>query len=204
MSFSLLYRCGRQMASRRLIALPSLSLLSLLALFLMTSLVWYRGMTSLVTNQHQSEHYSSRSLVCRSDMNVSVLPPMADDDLTLTRELFTYLTSPDPAACRRLAKFGGTAILDAANIPVLDGQKGVCMDAEFASLFTPDCLIVIVQQHRDPVFARDVSEFGCQLHKKGLVLIFCIIEFVAMTWYSISYIPFARDAVINTFKSCIG
>ncbi|KAF0304549.1 Vesicle transport protein SFT2A [Amphibalanus amphitrite] len=42
------------------------------------------------------------------------------------------------------------------------------------------------------------------LHKKGLVLIFCIIEFVAMTWYSISYIPFARDAVINTFKSCIG
>ena len=43
-----------------------------------------------------------------------------------------------------------------------------------------------------------------QLHNKGLVLIFCIIEFLAMTWYSISYIPFARDAVINAFKSCVG
>ncbi|XP_037083104.1 vesicle transport protein SFT2B-like isoform X1 [Pollicipes pollicipes] len=42
------------------------------------------------------------------------------------------------------------------------------------------------------------------LGKKGLVLIFCIIEFLAMTWYSISYIPFARDAVLNTFKTCLG
>jgi len=42
------------------------------------------------------------------------------------------------------------------------------------------------------------------MHKKGLVLIFCIIEFLAMTWYSISYIPFARDAVMKTFQSCVG
>uniref|UniRef100_A0AAY4E0Z5 Vesicle transport protein n=1 Tax=Denticeps clupeoides TaxID=299321 RepID=A0AAY4E0Z5_9TELE len=28
--------------------------------------------------------------------------------------------------------------------------------------------------------------------KRGLAIIFCILQFLAMTWYSISYIPFAR------------
>jgi len=37
--------------------------------------------------------------------------------------------------------------------------------------------------------------------KNGLVLIFIIIQFLAMTWYSISYIPFARDAVKKTLGS---
>ncbi|KAL3255050.1 hypothetical protein MRX96_046697 [Rhipicephalus microplus] len=36
-----------------------------------------------------------------------------------------------------------------------------------------------------------------------LTIIFCIIQFVAMTWYSLSYIPFARDAVKKCFQSCI-
>ncbi|CAH2221573.1 vesicle transport SFT2B [Pelobates cultripes] len=38
---------------------------------------------------------------------------------------------------------------------------------------------------------------------KGLALLFCILQFVAMTWYSISYIPFARDAVKKCFTMCI-
>nr|XP_015906720.1 vesicle transport protein SFT2B isoform X2 [Parasteatoda tepidariorum] len=29
-------------------------------------------------------------------------------------------------------------------------------------------------------------------HKNGLVILFCIFQFFAMTWYSISYIPYAR------------
>jgi len=36
--------------------------------------------------------------------------------------------------------------------------------------------------------------------KKGLSIIFCILQFGAMTWYSISYIPYARDAI----KKCFG
>ncbi|XP_077102525.1 vesicle transport protein SFT2A [Siphateles boraxobius] len=40
-------------------------------------------------------------------------------------------------------------------------------------------------------------------HKKGLAIIFCILQFLAMTWYSISYIPFARDAVMKCFTSCL-
>ncbi|NXI86250.1 SFT2A protein, partial [Rhipidura dahli] len=28
--------------------------------------------------------------------------------------------------------------------------------------------------------------------KKGLAVLFCILQFLAMTWYSLSYIPFAR------------
>ncbi|XP_063300504.1 vesicle transport protein SFT2B-like [Pelobates fuscus] len=38
---------------------------------------------------------------------------------------------------------------------------------------------------------------------KGLALLFCLLQFVAMTWYSISYIPFARDAVKKCFTMCI-
>uniref|UniRef100_A0A3Q0RTF1 Vesicle transport protein n=1 Tax=Amphilophus citrinellus TaxID=61819 RepID=A0A3Q0RTF1_AMPCI len=37
--------------------------------------------------------------------------------------------------------------------------------------------------------------------KKGLAIIFCILQFLAMT-YSISYIPFA-DAVIKCFTTCL-
>lgn len=39
--------------------------------------------------------------------------------------------------------------------------------------------------------------------KTGLVILFCILQFIAMTWYSISYIPYARDAVKKCFESCI-
>ncbi|XP_036402931.1 vesicle transport protein SFT2A [Megalops cyprinoides] len=40
-------------------------------------------------------------------------------------------------------------------------------------------------------------------HKRGLAILFCILQFLAMTWYSISYIPFARDAVMKCFTSCL-
>ncbi|OQV22430.1 Vesicle transport protein SFT2B [Hypsibius exemplaris] len=37
-------------------------------------------------------------------------------------------------------------------------------------------------------------------HNKVLAVVFCVGQFLAMTWYSISYIPYARNAV----KSCVG
>ncbi|KAM6368390.1 vesicle transport protein SFT2A isoform 4-T5 [Alca torda] len=40
-------------------------------------------------------------------------------------------------------------------------------------------------------------------NKKGLAVLFCILQSLAMTWYSLSYIPFARDAVIKCFSSCL-
>ncbi|XP_077145261.1 vesicle transport protein SFT2A [Ranitomeya variabilis] len=39
--------------------------------------------------------------------------------------------------------------------------------------------------------------------KKGLALLFCILQFLAMTWYSLSFIPFARDVVKKCFASCM-
>jgi len=39
--------------------------------------------------------------------------------------------------------------------------------------------------------------------KTLLAIIFCICQFLAMVWYSISYIPYARDAVKKTFSTCI-
>ncbi|KAI4491694.1 PREDICTED: vesicle transport protein SFT2A isoform X2 [Polistes canadensis] len=41
------------------------------------------------------------------------------------------------------------------------------------------------------------------LNNPGLALIFIIIQSIAMTWYSLSYIPYARDAVKKTVESCI-
>ncbi|XP_028323804.1 vesicle transport protein SFT2B-like isoform X2 [Gouania willdenowi] len=35
---------------------------------------------------------------------------------------------------------------------------------------------------------------------KGLALLFCLLQFIAFTWYSLSYIPFIRDAIIKLFK----
>ncbi|XP_035664509.1 vesicle transport protein SFT2A-like [Branchiostoma floridae] len=41
-------------------------------------------------------------------------------------------------------------------------------------------------------------------NNKGLAILFCILQFLAMTWYSLSYIPFARDAVKKCFAGCLG
>ncbi|CAH1800158.1 unnamed protein product [Owenia fusiformis] len=41
-------------------------------------------------------------------------------------------------------------------------------------------------------------------HIPILAIIFCILQFLALTWYAISYIPFARDAVKKCFEGCIG
>ncbi|XP_026578191.1 vesicle transport protein SFT2B isoform X2 [Pseudonaja textilis] len=40
-------------------------------------------------------------------------------------------------------------------------------------------------------------------HNKGLTILFCILQFFALAWYSISYIPFARDAVKKCFAACL-
>ncbi|KAG7463482.1 hypothetical protein MATL_G00176990 [Megalops atlanticus] len=37
----------------------------------------------------------------------------------------------------------------------------------------------------------------------GLALLFCILQFLAFAWYGLSYIPFARDAVIKMFSMCL-
>ncbi|KAJ8964395.1 hypothetical protein NQ314_004932 [Rhamnusium bicolor] len=40
-------------------------------------------------------------------------------------------------------------------------------------------------------------------HRAGLALLFIIIQSLAMTWYSLSYIPYARDAVKKTVMTCV-
>ncbi|CAG9773739.1 unnamed protein product [Ceutorhynchus assimilis] len=39
--------------------------------------------------------------------------------------------------------------------------------------------------------------------KAGLALLFIIIQSLSMTWYSLSYIPYARDAVKKTVTACV-
>ncbi|CAH1408354.1 unnamed protein product [Nezara viridula] len=40
-------------------------------------------------------------------------------------------------------------------------------------------------------------------HKAAMSLFFMILQWLAMTWYSLSYIPYARDGVKKFFESCI-
>ncbi|XP_056636654.1 vesicle transport protein SFT2A [Diorhabda carinulata] len=41
------------------------------------------------------------------------------------------------------------------------------------------------------------------LKKAVLALLFIIIQSLSMTWYSLSYIPYARDAVKKTVMACV-
>ncbi|XP_033472090.1 vesicle transport protein SFT2B-like isoform X2 [Epinephelus lanceolatus] len=37
----------------------------------------------------------------------------------------------------------------------------------------------------------------------GLALLFCVLQFLAFTWYGLSYIPFARDGIIKLCSMCL-
>uniref|UniRef100_A0A2P2I0E8 Vesicle transport protein n=1 Tax=Hirondellea gigas TaxID=1518452 RepID=A0A2P2I0E8_9CRUS len=37
-----------------------------------------------------------------------------------------------------------------------------------------------------------------------LALLMVVVQFLAMTWYALSYIPYARDAAKSCFGSCVG
>ena len=41
-------------------------------------------------------------------------------------------------------------------------------------------------------------------NKKPLAVLFVIIQYFAMAWYCLSYIPFARDAVKKCIAGCLG
>ena len=41
-------------------------------------------------------------------------------------------------------------------------------------------------------------------NKKALAVLFVIIQYFAMAWYCLSYIPFARDAVKKCIAGCLG
>lgn len=41
------------------------------------------------------------------------------------------------------------------------------------------------------------------LKNTALTIVCCILQFLALTWYSLSYIPYARDVVKKCFASCL-
>ncbi|XP_012276609.1 vesicle transport protein SFT2A [Orussus abietinus] len=55
------------------------------------------------------------------------------------------------------------------------------------------------------VFVSIVMTLFAAIHlkKAGLALFFIILQSLAMTWYSLSYIPYARDTVKKAVESCI-
>ncbi|XP_059166364.1 vesicle transport protein SFT2B-like isoform X2 [Physella acuta] len=55
------------------------------------------------------------------------------------------------------------------------------------------------------VFVMLVLTLVCAFAVKigALVIICCVLQFLALTWYSLSYIPFARDAAKKCFAACL-
>eukprot|EP01012_Entosiphon_sulcatum_P004625 TRINITY_DN11880_c0_g1_i1.p1 TRINITY_DN11880_c0_g1~~TRINITY_DN11880_c0_g1_i1.p1 ORF type:complete len:157 (+),score=17.55 TRINITY_DN11880_c0_g1_i1:53-523(+) len=41
------------------------------------------------------------------------------------------------------------------------------------------------------------------LHNPGLTVVACILQYLALTWYGLSYIPYARTAVKKVFSSIV-
>ncbi|XP_019880401.2 vesicle transport protein SFT2A [Aethina tumida] len=71
---------------------------------------------------------------------------------------------------------------------------------QFKKMFAPTRIIATVV-----VFISLIMTIisAVALHKAILALLFIIIQFLAMTWYSLSYIPYARDAVKKTVMTCV-
>jgi hypothetical protein len=72
---------------------------------------------------------------------------------------------------------------------------------QFKNMFAPTRLIATIVM----LVSLLLTLFSAFWWKKnGLALLFCIIQFCAFTWYGISYIPFARDAIIKCCNGIIG
>ncbi|CAK9831651.1 Vesicle transport protein SFT2A [Anthophora retusa] len=71
---------------------------------------------------------------------------------------------------------------------------------QFKKMFAPTRIIATVL-----VFVAIAMTLFAALHLKnpGLALFFIIVQSLAMTWYSLSYIPYARNVVKKTVESCI-
>ncbi|CAG5125870.1 unnamed protein product [Candidula unifasciata] len=55
------------------------------------------------------------------------------------------------------------------------------------------------------VFVMLILTLVCAFAVKinALTIVCCILQFLALTWYSLSYIPFARDFIIKCFGACL-
>ncbi|XP_018365036.1 PREDICTED: vesicle transport protein SFT2B isoform X1 [Trachymyrmex cornetzi] len=71
---------------------------------------------------------------------------------------------------------------------------------QFKKMFASTRLIATILVFISIVFTLFAA---LHLHNPGLALLFIIIQSLAMTWYSLSYIPYARDAVKKTVEACI-
>ncbi|XP_043190246.1 uncharacterized protein LOC122364166 [Amphibalanus amphitrite] len=97
-------------------------------------------------------------------MAVNLLPPLSNDDSTMFRDFFTYLTSPNPSACRQLVRFGGVGdTRDDDGTPAMDGHKFVCLDPEFALRSSDQCLVYSFGIATDWSFDMAMERFGCDV-----------------------------------------
>ncbi|XP_037092955.1 uncharacterized protein LOC119112781 [Pollicipes pollicipes] len=101
--------------------------------------------------------------VCRPDLRVNVLPPMANNSRTVLRDLFTYITTPHEKTCRKITRFGGQTTWFWDRTAGSDGHKYVCMDPEFDILGTNQCLVYSFGISTDWSFDWDMERFGCSV-----------------------------------------
>jgi len=105
--------------------------------------------------------------LCRADMELNVLPPMADNDDAMLKDLFTYITQPSRKACGKVLKFGGIPSTQSRyrgrilNRTFEDGHKYACVDREFSLATADACLVYSFGISVDWSFDWDMEAFGC-------------------------------------------
>ncbi|KAA0199208.1 hypothetical protein HAZT_HAZT009114 [Hyalella azteca] len=88
-------------------------------------------------------------------------------------------------------------------MPVLSGSTCFLMGPlkQLERMFAPTRLVATIIMILALIMTL-ISVFV--LGNKMLALVMVFVQFLAMTWYSLSYIPYARDAAKKCFESCIG
>ncbi|XP_037068413.1 uncharacterized protein LOC119089703 [Pollicipes pollicipes] len=135
--------------------------------WLTAALAGYILLTAFLVRTRQATvapAHSASAALCRPEMEVNVLPPMSDDNATMFKDLFSYITQPNSKTCGRVLRFGGMALMMRGMPPIEDGHKYVCVDDEFSILRTDSCLVYSFGVSDDWSFDWDMESFGCMVY----------------------------------------
>jgi len=93
------------------------------------------------------------------------LPDLPQSDWQMAAQLFSYISQPSGATCRRQLRFGGSPSLRRHGMVVsLEGGQQLCLDPQLA-LTSPDCLVYSVRNAGDDRSLESaLHRYGCEVH----------------------------------------
>lgn len=97
-----------------------------------------------------------------SELSIKQVQNISDDlEMTDIKDFFSYVENPNKT-CNHSKIFGGSRS-KYKNIPFVDGDKVVCMDAEF-NISPHQCLVYSFGINNDWAFDDAMARYGCQIY----------------------------------------